>query len=356
MARLYNGIDGLGLGRSVNDLWNQQYLQRKQNMDSFANGMTQLMQGLGEQREQARQKQSAIDFLTRNGMTAADAQSLADSGLAPGELTKYMQGRLDKSVDLKAAQERADFEYGRAREDKLNDEEWDREIADLDKMQKRKDEIEDSEFKAINEEIAILQSKINGGGLVSQADLDAMNNALRKKSSWLKAHPWYTQFEDNLYGNGNNAGTSALWTDKKATDALYGLIDEKDGKVDSAALKALDEKYLRDTGRTLAKDLPDLYKNIAQKQRGSKGKRNADNPNSGNITTEEDYKKIYNDAVEMKRLRGIYSRMVEELSTGKPLTQISATDLKILEAMERDGKFKQKGGITLYKNKMKRGR
>ena len=168
---------------------------------------------------------------------------------------------------------------------------------------------------------------------------------------WLWKHPDYTPMDISY---GKVAGAAQLWTDKTATESLYALV-EKDGKVDPAKLKELDERYLKDTGRTLANDLPDLYKNIAQKQRGSKGKRIADNPNSGSVPTEEDYRKVYENSEKMKHLRGVYSRMVEELSTGRPLTPITPEDLKLLEQMEKDGIFKKKGGISLYKNKMKRG-
>ena len=72
-------------------------------------------------------------------------------------------------------------------------------------------------------------------------------------------------------------------------------------------------------------------KNIAQKQRGSKGKRNADNPNSGNVTTEEDYKKAWDNAKEAERLNNLANEVEQALIRGAQYPKLSQDDIKKLE-------------------------
>ena len=330
MARLYNGFNALALGQAINNTNDAVHQRRLSGLNALGGALQDFARSYQEEEEKKRQRQSAMDFLTGNGMSPENAQAMVNSGIAPGELTKYMQGRLDKIEDLNAANARADFEYGRAREDKLNDEEWNREMDNLDKMQesheKRKNEIEDKEFNALNTRYQLLLSKQQSGVLMSKAERAELAQVKEQLDKWLWKHPDYTQMNID-YGNGD--GDNEPWTIERANDELNGLV-EKDGKVDPAKLKALDEKYLHETGRTLVNDLPDLYKNIAQKQRGSKGKRNAYNPNSGSVPTEEDYKKAWDNAQKAEHLNKLLNDVKQALIRGGGYPNLSDDEKKLL--------------------------
>ena len=347
MARLYNGFNALALGSAINNTNNNVHNNRMTGLQMLGSSLQDVARAKKEEDEKELRRQSAMDFLTGNGMSQENAQNMVNTGIEPGQLALYMQGRLDKAKDTEAANARSDFEYERAREDKLNDEEWNKEIADLDKMQdareQRQKEIEDKEFNALNTRYQLLLSKQQSGALMSQADVDELNQVKEQLDKWLWKHPHYTQMNIDY----SNNGSSVTWTDKTATDALNALI-ENDGKVDPKNLKDLDERYLRETGRTLAKDLPDYYNYVAKKQRGSKSKRNSDNPNSGGVNTEEDYKRIYENEQEMARLNALQKNLVRLMTSGAPLPDVSEKDLDVLEQMEKDGKI-TKGIVFGYR-------
>lgn len=359
MARLYNGFNALALGQAINNTNNDIHNRRMTGLQMLGEGVKDYL----KEREEEQRKQSAIDFLVGNGMTQENASSLANSGIEPGQLALYMQGRLDKTADTtderkyaedvrKEGYNRADFEYNRNLSDTRADKEkqlaYD-EAQDEKKFNRsRAASIEDKEFEAINGEIFTLEAKANSGTLMSQQDWDNLANAKRRRAEWLKAHPHYTQIDDSL---GSNVGTERKpWTTETATASLRALIGD-DGRVDPKSLKDLNETFLYDTGMNMY-DVPELkalYKNVEQKQKGKKTVRNTQNPGSGNITTAEDYENILKDEKENQRLNGLLASVKTALVNGGGYPELSERDIALLTK-------KDKATMGLYNRIMSRNK
>ena len=348
MARIYNGFNALAIGNGINNTQNNILDRRITGINALGGSLQDFARAMKEEEEKEAQKQSAIDFLMGNGMSVENATSLANSGIAPGELALYMQGRLDKASDTEASNKREDYIYGRNRSDSLFDKEDERAYKEgLEEKifnRDRSASIEDNEYNALNTRYQTLLAKAQTGALMSQSDVDELNSVKQQINDWLAKHPNYTPMSFPQGGNGQGA----VWTDKAATDSLYSLI-ESDGKVDPKKLKDLDERYLRETGRSLAKDLPELYKNIAQKQRGSKTKRKAENPNSGNVNTEEDAAKAWANAQEAARLNKLLDDVKQALINGAGYPLVSEADKKLLE-------YKDKATMGQYNRIMSRNK
>lgn len=326
MARIYNGFNALAIGNGINNTQNNILDRRITGINALGGSLQDFARAMKEEEEKEAQKQSAMDFLMGNGMSVENATSLANSGIAPGELALYMQGRLDKASDTEAE---------RAYKEGLEEKNFNRD---------RSASIEDNEYNALNTRYQTLLAKAQTGALMSQSDVDELNSVKQQINDWLAKHPNYTPMSFPQGGNGQGA----VWTDKAATDSLYSLI-ESDGKVDPKKLKDLDERYLRETGRSLAKDLPELYKNIAQKQRGSKTKRKAENPNSGNVNTEEDAAKAWANAQEAARLNKLLDDVKQALINGAGYPVVSEADKKLLE-------YKDKATMGQYNRIMSRNK
>ena len=121
MARLYNGFNALALGQAINNTNNDIHNRRMTGLQMLGSSLQDLARAHKEEEEKQAQKQSALDFLTGNGMSQESAQAMVNSGIAPGELTMYMRGQLDKKADTADQRAYEEKMYGIKRADSVAD-------------------------------------------------------------------------------------------------------------------------------------------------------------------------------------------------------------------------------------------
>ena len=121
MARLYNGFNALALGSAINNTNNNVHNNRMTGLQMLGSSLQDVARAKKEEDEKQAQKKSAMDFLTGNGMSEADATALANSGVAPGELAMYMRGQLDKKADTADQRSYEEKIYGIKRADAIAD-------------------------------------------------------------------------------------------------------------------------------------------------------------------------------------------------------------------------------------------
>lgn len=121
MARLYNGFNALALGQAINNTNDAVHQRRLNGLNALGGALQDFARSYQEEEEKKQQRQSALDFLTGNGMSESDANALVNSGIAPGELTRYMQGRIDAAIDKADDRAYSEKRYGIERADAIAD-------------------------------------------------------------------------------------------------------------------------------------------------------------------------------------------------------------------------------------------
>lgn len=129
MARLYNGIDILGLGRAINDTHNNIHLNRVDPINQFANGLGSLIMGIHEKGVDDDARANALAAAQKAGLENADELSRSMSG---ADFAKYVMGYTDKLGDEGRAEKRTIDAENRAEERAIAGEER-ADLADIEK-------------------------------------------------------------------------------------------------------------------------------------------------------------------------------------------------------------------------------
>lgn len=242
MARLYNGFNSLALGQAINNTNNDIHNRRMTGLQMLGSSLQDLARAHKEEEEKQAQKQSALDFLTGNGMSQASAQAMVNSGIAPGELTKYMQGRLDKKADTEDERSYEDKIYGRNRADALSDRDaqW---AHDLEMWAKQNGITNEQAIK-----MAVFGHLMNNRGVIlskdhgnSRAGVDELNANTSQIQDFMKNNPSFA-FNLNLLSQGNvNAANDGYYDEDIAAKLRkYGSKEYNDDDRESL-LKDLGE-------------------------------------------------------------------------------------------------------------------
>lgn len=357
MARLYNGFDALGIGNAIANTQNNIMQQRASTIQSFGNT---LLDQLAQQRQERMQREkeealrkSAIDYLTSaGGIESAQAQSLVNSGVNPGDITRYVLGRNDQRAEN-------DRNYNRGRADALFDREDERVYNEQqrDALWAHEKETTGRNWagQMLSGAFAAQNSKMMND-IPSQAELDEFNNVAKGLGKY--AQEQYGIDLGNLmlgtYGTDNPNG---MKTREWYLDNLENELVGPDGKIDPKTLKAFQDEHKADGSWDRMMEIPGFKTKfdhlLKTKLKGSKAKRNAQDPDSGNFNTQEDYQRIYENAQEMARIEALHKNLVRLMISGGTLPNVSERDLAILEQMEKDGKIK-KGIVSGYRSRSKK--
>ena len=355
MARIFNGFDALALGQAVNNLHNGMQQQRMTGLQMLGNGIQDFLQNLEDEKREQQRKRSAIDYLTgTGGMDEAKASQMVDT-ITPEQAVLYLTGRLDKKADTADERGYEQTIHDRNRGEALEDKIYDNAYAWQDWLRKHnietKDRIAFDEFNNINSMITALQMKVQSGSLPSKQDIEEMNQLKSMRNEWIKQHPNFSQI---MFASGMGDSSANPFESKESAMAALKALIGNDGFVDPKGLNDLNTQFLWQTGRNLFNDpeYKDTYNHLAKRQRGSKNKRNAQNPEGAGIVTQSDLEKIEKDANEMSRLSGIHNTMYRALQKGKvsELNDISNDDLEKLLLLESNGKLK-KGIVSIFKKR-----
>ena len=201
MARLYNGFNALALGQAINNTNDAIHQRRLSGLNALGGSLQDLAKAYREDQEKKLQKQSAMDFLTGNGMSPESAESVVNSGVAPGELAMYMMGRIDRKADTaderayaagvrKEGYDREDAIYGRNRADTLADREaqWAHDFEDW--AQKNgisyEQAVKQAQFGALMNNLATITAKDWGN---SRAGMEQYNSGLKALEDFTTLNP-----------------------------------------------------------------------------------------------------------------------------------------------------------------------
>lgn len=357
MARLYTGLDAIGLGNAVHNIHNGIGARNTSALQLLGGELKDYFAQRAEEQKEAARKQDAIDFLMgRGGMDEASARQFAGT-VDPSEAVRYMQSRLDSQADKADERGYEQTIHDRNRGETLEDKIYDNAYAWQDWLRKHnietKDRIAFDEFNNINSMITALQMKVQSGSLPSKQDIEEMNQLKSMRNEWIKQHPNFSQI---MFASGMGDSSANPFESKESAMAALKALIGNDGFVDPKGLNDLNTQFLWQTGRNLFNDpeYKDTYNHLAKRQRGNKNKRNAQNPESAGIVTQEDLENIEKNAAEMSRLSGLHKTIHNALQKGKTseLQNISDNDLEKLLLLEGDGKLK-KGVVSVFKKRRK---
>lgn len=329
MARLYNGFDALRLGQAINAMHNANADRNITALNAIAQSVGDFVREREAANEKRQQRQSAMDFLTGNGMDREKAESLVNTGVAPGELAMYMTGRIDKKADTederayaagvrKEGYDRADFEYGRNRADTLKDRE-DQWAHDLDVWMRQNgithnQAVKLAQFGALMNERAAIAAKDWGN---SRAGVEKYNSVTKALEDFTSRNPEFA----NVYGMLSNNGvqdSGAGFYDEDITDRLKALGDK-------SVTDEQREEYLKELQKanklTYVQSNPELFKDALTIFAA-----NADNKKLspylnlerviGGATTAPQRKREQEDAAFANKVASIKSKLESE--AGKP--------------------------------------
>lgn len=256
MARLYNGFNALALGQAINNTNDAVHQRRLSGLNALGGALQDFARSYQEEEEKKRQRQSAIDFLTGNGMSPESAKNVVNSGVAPGELAMYMQGRLDKKSDTEDERAYADKIYGRNRADALSDRDaqWAHELKDFAMKNgiTYEQAVKQAQFGALMNNLATITAKDWGN---SRAGKEQRNSAVKAIEEFTTLNPEFANVMGTLNIPSEIAGDG--YYDEDIVDKLKSLGDK-------SVTDAQREEYLKELQKanklTYVQSNPELFR------------------------------------------------------------------------------------------------
>lgn len=257
MARLYNGFNALALGQAINNTNDAVHQRRLSGLNALGGALQDFARSYQEEEEKKRQRQSAMDFLTGNGMNPENAQAMVNSGIAPGDLTKYMQGRIDAASDKADDRAYSEKRYGIERTDKLSDRDaqW---AHDLEVWAKQNGVTNEQAIK-----MAIFGQLMNNRGIIlsknygnSRAGVDDLNSNTSQLQDFMKNNPSFA-FDIGLLPQGNLVEDENKFYDEDIVEKLKELGNK-------SVTDAQREEYLKELQKanklTYVQSNPELFR------------------------------------------------------------------------------------------------